>query len=546
MKLNKLLVCLIALVACLAGPGAFADQNCPAEVSVHCGKTPSTVIANNGRQWTTFVQGQHVYVSYSDDLGTTYSTPTQINRQPENIYTNGENRPKIQLGKRGEVYLSWTEKTKGNHTGNIRFSYSLNGGKSFEPPRTVNNDGLLTSHRFDQLYVSPSGKVFVAWLDKRDQVKRRAAGGQYTGSAVYYAVSTDSGRSFGENIKVVDHSCECCRLAMAPAEEDNVALIWRHIFATNTRDHAVALLSADGPASDFNRATYDNWKVDACPHHGPDLAYAAAGSYHMAWFSDGEDHKGIYYGKYNFSDASIKSVHAVDTRPAASHPQVAEFAGHVYFVWKFFDGKRTTIEMIESQDKGNTWSAQQTIASTDSSSDHPLLVKHSDGIYLSWHVENSYRFERLHPRADNKTELQPFGTGSLEEIQARYAGQPFLLALWSLECPPCFKELDMLSRWIKEHPRQNLVLISTDSPDSADQVRQLIGKYGLSQADNWIASDHIIERFRFTIDPGWHGELPRSYLYSAQHKRHAYSGTLPEQMVNYWLVQSLRLTGAPE
>ena len=132
-------------------------------------------------------------------------------------------------------------------------------------------------------------------------------------------------------------------------------------------------------------------------------------------------------------------------------------------------------------------------------------------------------------------DLKPFGTTGLDEIQASYKGQPFLLALWSLECPPCFQELELLSRWVEKHPERNLVLISTDSSDSADQVRRVLQKYRLDRADNWISSDHFVERFRYSIDPDWHGELPRSYFYSANHKRDAHSGTLSEQMVNHWI-----------
>jgi len=400
---HKILAYLLIVVVSGLSTGSHAGTDCSIDVSIACGKTPSATFAGDGRLWATFVQGQHVYVSYSDDRGTAFSAPVKVNPHPEDIYTNGENRPKIRLGKDGQIYLSWTEKTRGMHTGNIRFSYSHDGGKSFEHPRTVNNDGLLTSHRFDQLYVSPSGLVYLAWLDKRDQVRARSSGEKYTGSAAYYAVSTDFGQSFGENFKLADHSCECCRMAIAPAGEDEAVVLWRHIFNANTRDHAIALLSADGKAGEFSRATYDNWQIDACPHHGPDLAYSAPGTYHMAWFSDGDDQKGIYYGQYNFSDGGVASVRAIDSGPGASHPQVLELAGHVFFVWKTFDGERTRIQMIESLDKGETWSAPRTVASTDAGSDHPILVKYADRLFLSWHVEQSYRFEQLWPAAGNRT-----------------------------------------------------------------------------------------------------------------------------------------------
>jgi len=402
---KKILACLSIAAVNMMSPASVAGTNCNTEVSVHCGKTPSATFASEGRLWATFVQGKYVYVSYSDNQGSSFSAPVKVNDLPEDIYTNGENRPKISLGYKGEIYLSWTEKTEGMHTGNIRFSYSLDNGKNFENPYTVNNDGLLTSHRFDQLYTAPSGLIYIAWLDKRDRVNARASGGTYTGSAVYYAVSTNSGKSFGDNFKLADHSCECCRMAIAPAGRDNAALLWRHIFAAGTRDHAIALLSQDGKSNGFDRASYDNWQVDACPHHGPDLAYSDDGTYHMAWFSNGDDQKGIYYGRYNFPEASIANVRAIDAQPGASHPQVAELAGHVFFVWKTYDGERTRIQLLESLDKGKTWSTPRTVASTDASSDYPILVQHKDRLFLSWHVDQSYRFELLWPESGERAAI---------------------------------------------------------------------------------------------------------------------------------------------
>ncbi len=134
-------------------------------------------------------------------------------------------------------------------------------------------------------------------------------------------------------------------------------------------------------------------------------------------------------------------------------------------------------------------------------------------------------------------ELKPFRADTINEIEARSQGQPFLLALWSLDCPPCFKELDMLSRWIKKYPGQNVVLISADDSSLADQAWQVIQKYNMEKVDGWIFSDDFSERIRYNIDPSWHGELPRSYFYSADHTRQAHSGTLSEQMLIRWVAQ---------
>jgi hypothetical protein len=38
----------------------------------------------------------------------------------------------------------------------------------------------------------------------------------YRGAAVYRNESQDGGRSFGPDINVADHACECCRIALSP------------------------------------------------------------------------------------------------------------------------------------------------------------------------------------------------------------------------------------------------------------------------------------------------------------------------------------------
>lgn len=389
----------LLLLATLYTGSVRAEDTCETAtaVSIDCGSTPSVAFSAQRRLWVTFVRGQHVYVAYSDDLAETFSAAVQVNADPENIYASGENRPKIGLGEQGEIYLSWTEKTPAKYTGNIRFSDSTDGGRSFSPPRTVNTDGQLTSHRFDQLYVAPGGNIYLAWLDKRDKLKAKAAGEEYPGSAVYFAVSMDSGKTFSQNYRVADNSCECCRLTMAPAGDGRAALMWRHIFADSTRDHAIAVLGADGSVSGFGRASYDEWKIDACPHHGPDMEYAGLQRYHLAWFSNGDRQKGLYYGRYDFTSGEPSAVRQMDARPGAGHPQVAILRDRVIYLWKYFDGAHTQVLMSESIDGGDSWSVARVVSETDQASDHPLLVKHEEQLYLSWLTRSDYRLVRVVP-----------------------------------------------------------------------------------------------------------------------------------------------------
>lgn len=367
--------------------------------SLHCGVTPTPAFDPLGRLWVAFVQHGHVYVTHSRDLGTTFSPPIAVNPVVEEIYTNGENRPKIAFGPKGEIYLSWTQKTAGRYTGNIRFSRSLDGGAGFDVPRTINDDGLPISHRFDSLAVTPSGEVYLVWLDKRDKhtFERKHEERNYRGAALYYAVSQDRGAHFTSNRKVADHSCECCRIAVAVNGDDGVAVFWRHIFDTNIRDHAFAVLHADTTPA-IQRVTFDDWRIDACPHHGPAMSLAADGAYHLAWFTSGPEHKGIFYGHYETDGKKLSRKLSVDTSAGAGHPQVLADGRQIVLAWKTFDGSLTRLQSAASNDGGDTWSPTVTLLQTRGPSDHPALIENGKRMYVAWHTrQEGYRLASVEP-----------------------------------------------------------------------------------------------------------------------------------------------------
>jgi hypothetical protein len=129
----------------------------------------------------------------------------------------------------------------------------------------------------------------------------------------------------------------------------------------------------------------DDWKIEACPHHGPSLAIAPDGSYHVAWFTDGAARKGLFYARADSADAPFEAPRTLaspDRQPA--RPYVLADGAAVHLVWKEFDGIKALVRWQVSHDSGRTWSATRTVADTDDASDHPLLVAHAGRAYLSW------------------------------------------------------------------------------------------------------------------------------------------------------------------
>lgn len=348
-------------------------------------RTPTVAFESKTRVWRVWIDGNQVLVGMSGDGGKTWSAGRRVTTEAETIDANGESRPKIALGTKGEVYVSWTRSGKKSYTGDIRFSRSLDGGKTFDAPRTVNDDNLETGHRFESLAVGPDGSVHLAWIDKRDLEAAKAARKTYEGAALYYTLSRDRGATFSSNRKIKDNVCECCRIAHSFDGDGNLVLVWRDA-AGNLRDHAMIRLGArDKIAARVLRATTDGWTINACPHHGPAAVVAADGVTHLAWFTgEGPRGAGAFYGRVTMDGRPIGTPRLL-TKAAVAHAVVDVQGSRVTVAWKENQAKAGAAIMVAvSNDAGATFSAARTVAQTAGMSDHPFLVSSAGGLYLSW------------------------------------------------------------------------------------------------------------------------------------------------------------------
>jgi hypothetical protein len=357
---------------------------------------PTPAFDSRGRLWLAFVEATHVYVTASDDLGKTFRRAVAVNPEPEPIDANGEGRPKIAFARDGAVLVTWTRKMDEPYTGLIRFSRSTDGGTSFSVPKTLNDDGLATGHRFDALAVAPSGEVLVAWIDKRDLVRAQSRGEPYSGAAVYLATSADSGRRFGPNRKIEDNVCECCRLSFAFDSRGEASLLFRGVLEGGIRDH-VLVQSVDEPEKmRVQRVTFDQWKIDACPHHGPSLWIDSADRYHVAWFTAGErSGTGVFYARSTDAGNTFSRPMAVGGE-LATHPFVLGSGNDIYLAWMEGDGAKSVVRLEVSGDGGERWSPPLTLAEGAPGADHPILVKRGEDVYLSWFTRvEGYRLMAL-------------------------------------------------------------------------------------------------------------------------------------------------------
>lgn len=349
----------------------------------------------NGRLWLATVRDGHVLLRHSEDLGRSFSQPVQVNPVAETIYASGENRPKVATGPAGQIDVQWTEQPTPGWTGYIRFARSTDGGRHFSAPITVNHDPAKVTRGFDSLAIAGNGDVVVAWIDGRDAAQAKSAGKPYAGFAFYYTWSTDGGETFAPERKLVDHSCECCRTALARQPDGKVAAFFRGVYEGNIRDHAFAVLHTDGQANHPERATFSNWRVAACPDQGPGLAIGAHGVRHAVWF-EASHGPAIWYGQL---DPGHAPRHALKLGGAgASHADVAVAGKTVWVAWNQVSAKGYSLMLRVSHDGGAHFGEARTIASSKLAVGSPQLLERTDAAYVAWNTADGFRLIAIKER----------------------------------------------------------------------------------------------------------------------------------------------------
>ncbi|WP_093388586.1 sialidase family protein [Rugamonas rubra] len=384
-KLGSLL-----LLAALAS-GAHAQMDHGKRMAAKAELGTAAALDPQGRLWIASKEqaagspAQYVVLQSSPDMGASWSAPRRIQQEPEAVAADGESRPKLAFGSQGQIYIAYTKPLGKPYTGEIRFVRSLDGGQTFSAPVTVHRNRDEITHRFESMIVDREGRIHIAWIDKRDIELAKARKQAYRGAAIYYAVSDDAGASFKGDYKAADHSCECCRIAMALTPQGKAVAMWRHVFEPNVRDHALRELTPDGAPPPLQRASFDDWHIDACPHHGPALAFGADGKRHQTWFGVRGEAGGVFYGVAD-ADGKLGQVQQLGSAQA-EHADVLVDGKTITLVWKQFDGKATAIWGRRSTDNGLNWTSG-VLASSRGNSDQPHLLATPAGAFLLWRTQD--------------------------------------------------------------------------------------------------------------------------------------------------------------
>ncbi len=349
---------------------------------LECANAATPFFTADGKLLLAWTANGVVSVAQSVDLGKTLSTPVKIAEHGKSLDAGSDARPQIVADKQNNVFLAYSFFKDANWNAQINTARSTDGGSSFTSPETLVRDG--SSQRFPSVLIRPDDSIFISWVDKRMVAAAKQGGEKRLGGSIAYSFSQDGGKTFETERFANESSCECCRIGGSLDPQGNPVVVYRAIFPGGIRDQATQVISTKG-AEHIRRVADDDWKTDACPHHGPSIAVSGSGKFHVAWYTQGSKRSGVFYANSSNQGATYsKPIRVGAEGTNVTRPYLLAMGQQVWLVWKEFDGSKSSIYLKESRDDGNIWSTPKLLASTAGYSDHPLLLSRGNEVFLSW------------------------------------------------------------------------------------------------------------------------------------------------------------------
>ena len=271
-----------------------------------------------------------------------------------------------------------------NFNGRAYFARSTDNGASFTKPRPITAD--TTSQRFEVAGVDPSGRVFAAWLDKRNVASARTAGRAYPGAALAYAWE-DGQAAFGDTTVAVDNTCECCRLGLAFAgRRPSGRGVPQHLpgLGARSRGHHVQGRENAGTGSSCERRRLEDRGLSASgaqPRHRRRTAPITSPGSPTA-----PTRKGVFYARADSADAALFRSRGPCRRRIASRrgPICSRAAPRCISCGRSSTARKPSCAGRSPTTAAGSWTEARTVADTEDASDHPLLVADGQRVYLSW------------------------------------------------------------------------------------------------------------------------------------------------------------------
>ena len=132
-------------------------------------------------------------------------------------------------------------------------------------------------------------------------------------------------------------------------------------------------------------------------------------------------------------------------------------------------------------------------------------------------------------------EFMPFETNTRNVIEKKYLNQPLIISFWSIDCPYCIDDLKKLGKALSKNKNVKLITVCVDGKESAKKAERILNLAHLPEHERYQYAEVDEDKLRYSIDPTWYGELPRTYFYDTAHQVTPLSGKISNSFLDAWL-----------
>jgi hypothetical protein len=258
---------------------------------------PQLAIDDNGRVYFSFISiaqplmcavnatypgGDEIHVVYSDDLGATYSSPSNV--VPQNLRNDSffADKPWITVGPGGAVYVSFSAFPTGNAAApnDIVVTRSHDRGATWQAA-TANDSNRVHGRSLCMLTTDAQGALYAAWWE--DSGDPSAPGGY-----IWTTTSQDGGVTFSPNRRVNPQpDAAFDDPAIVVTADGQVAyVVYDRVVPGAAMDAYDVVATASVAGADFRTPIKVNDDASCATHFHAAAAADAAGTLYVVWYDN--------------------------------------------------------------------------------------------------------------------------------------------------------------------------------------------------------------------------------------------------------------------
>ena len=343
-------------------------------------RAPDIVAAGGGKVYVAWEESAggtadtDIMFTGSADGGNSWAEPVQA---VYDISSSYQRMPALALDAGGTLYIAWEEQKGGN--GDIYVTRSTNGGTSWAYGVRVNDDSTTLDQTLPTLVAGSAGHLYLAWSDRRNG-----------NDDIYFAASTNSGQSWGTNVKVNADGGSTVQTEPSLARDGlgNLHLAWRD-GRNGDADIYYARSTNEGAAWQTNRRV--NQDDPGALQYLPAVAADDAGRVYVAWRDNRDGAHNIYAARSEDGGATWLAEARVNNDSPTNffHDTPAlTFGGgqRLALVWRDSRTGSPDIYGAISNNRGSSWAGNFRLNDDGgvAAQYQPVLALDGDGLHAAW------------------------------------------------------------------------------------------------------------------------------------------------------------------